>query len=166
MICGGNAMDDEIWKPLMGKPWCDVFEVSNKGRVRYAPRILKTRKNQGYDKLTLKFRGQEYFVGVHRLMAEAFLERPPGCDVVNHKNFDRADNRLDNLEWVTSRENIQHSARALRLCRVIKMPPGEVIRLHKEGVSMNKIAKRFGASTTAVSALIKRMKSDGRYDAF
>jgi hypothetical protein len=42
---------------------------------------------------------------LHRLVAEQWLERPEGCDCVDHKNGDRTDNRLSNLEWVSYRDN-------------------------------------------------------------
>ena len=47
-------------------------------------------------------------VMIHRLVAEAFLDRLPGQKEVNHKDLDRHNNKVDNLEWVTHSENIQH----------------------------------------------------------
>lgn len=46
---------------------------------------------------------------VHRLVAETFLDHEPTRNVVNHKNCDRSDNRLENLEWVTVKENTDYT---------------------------------------------------------
>ena len=51
---------------------------------------------------------------LHQLVAEAFIPNPNGCREVNHKDFDKANNRLENLEWVTRRENVMHAVKGNR----------------------------------------------------
>ena len=52
--------------------------------------------------------GPRKMIRVHRLVAQAFIENPKGLDSVNHKNGDKTDNRVENLEWVTRGENSRH----------------------------------------------------------
>jgi len=108
----------EIWKDVVG--YEGVYQVSSLGRVksfqRYpvVGRILKPGKTTaGYLQVVLCRDGEQQHKLVHRLVAEAFLPRSPGNNEVNHKNGDKADNRVENLEWVTSSENRKHAIETL-----------------------------------------------------
>lgn len=101
----------EIWKPVVG--FEGLYEVSNLGRVKSLydqfkrPRVLirKLSSNTlGYKVLELK--GKQYLA--HRLVAMAFIENPQNKPFVNHKDSNPSNNHVDNLEWVTQSENIQH----------------------------------------------------------
>lgn len=88
------------------------YAISDDGRVYSLRRHLwLTPKNNhdGYLRIQLWNHQQCRFVGIHRLVAEAFLENPKGCKVVNHKNGIKSDNRVENLEWVTQQDNIRHA---------------------------------------------------------
>lgn len=73
----------------------------------------RTPMNNGYLKVTLSRGGSEKQFLVHRLVALAYLPNPEGKRTVNHKNGDRHDNSLCNLEWATYAENHQHSFKKL-----------------------------------------------------
>lgn len=122
-----NSFSDEIWKPI--PEFETSYAVSNKGRVKRLARIdTYTRKDTGKEcqrevgELILKVNeGDEYYSlnlregdksvyrSVHRLVAEAFVPRVEGKDVVNHKDGNKHNNCAENLEWVTNQENIQHA---------------------------------------------------------
>lgn len=120
----------EIWKDVKG--YEGIYQVSDLGRVKslerkvlhknrwglmhktVPERILKPGYNKaGYESVILCIDGVKQSIRVNRLVAETFLPNPENKEQVNHKNGVRNDNRVDNLEWVTSSENQLHSFRVL-----------------------------------------------------
>lgn len=102
----------EVWCDIPG--WEGLYQVSNLGRVRsIRVRITQPFDARGYRVATLHSKGRKERTGVHRLVARAFLPNPEGKEQVNHKNGDKTDNRLKNLEWATCQENNLHRCRVL-----------------------------------------------------
>ena len=99
-------MENEIWKPIVG--YESYYEVSNFGRVKNTRfnKLKKSRIRAGYYSVTLFKEGHLKSISIHRAMAEAFLENKKEC--VNHIDGNRLNNNLDNLEWVSHRENSVH----------------------------------------------------------
>ena len=104
----------EIWKPIDN--YENLYEVSNFGRVKsyhyhngtYS-RILKPRKvKDGYLMIALYKDKKCKNFQVHQLVANAFIPNIKRYTEVNHKNFDKTDNNVTNLEWITRRENVLH----------------------------------------------------------
>lgn len=108
----------EIWKDIDG--FEGTYQVSNMGRVRSLTRrvwnytkpgrVLKPMaKENGYLQVYLSDgKIREKHAHIHRLVALAFIPNPEGLPEVNHKNLNKADNRVENLEWCTSRYNKAH----------------------------------------------------------
>lgn len=101
----------EIWKPING--FEGEYSISNYGRIRNdrSGRIsIGHECGIGYKKFNF-WRGNEEIAKayVHRLVADAFLEKRPDDTEVNHKDGNRANNRVDNLEWVSSSGNTEHA---------------------------------------------------------
>lgn len=100
---------EEIWRPVIGyEGW---YEVSNKGQVRRVTKPLRAScgGNAGYSSVTLSVHGVVKRVAVHRLVAAAFLGPCPPGHQVNHKDTNRRNPHLENLEYNTPSENILHA---------------------------------------------------------
>jgi hypothetical protein len=96
----------DIWKPI--KDYENLYEISTQGKIRSLHnryginKLLKSSKNsKGYRVVTLcKDKKQKTFT-VHKLVAAAFIPNPNNYPCVNHKNENKDDNSVDNLEWCT-----------------------------------------------------------------
>lgn len=113
----------QLWKPVVG--YEDIYEVSNQGNVRSLNRkIIENNTNKerdikgkdlsianskrGYRVVVLCKEGTEKMRNVHQLVAEAFIANPENKPCINHKDFNRLNNYVNNLEWVTYAENNKH----------------------------------------------------------
>lgn len=101
---------EEIWKDIDGYP---NYQVSNMGRVKSLnykrtgkEKILKLNKHKfGYFMVSLRKNGITSKICVHRLVAKAFIPNPENKPEIDHINTNQSDNRVENLRWVTSKEN-------------------------------------------------------------
>lgn len=101
----------EIWKDIEG--YVGLYQVSNLGRVKSLvgkeERFLRPGSNRTrYFNVVLYKERIKRSAYMHRLLAITFIPNPENKREVNHKNGDRGDNRLENLEWTTTRENALH----------------------------------------------------------
>lgn len=105
-----------MWK------WIPGFEgrycVNEIGQIysNVKHKMLKpTIDRYGYQKVVLTKDGKPHYRTVHRLVAQAFIPNPAGKNTVNHINENKLDNRVENLEWLTVRENDNHGTRNQRM---------------------------------------------------
>lgn len=103
----------EIWKDCKG--YEDLYQISNQGRVwsvkrqKYLKPLLNTK---GYLYVGLQSKnGKRKTEYIHRLVAIAFIDNPNNLPQVNHKDEDRQNNCVDNLEWCDSKYNNNYGSR-------------------------------------------------------
>ena len=127
-------MMEEIWKDIKG--FEGRYQVSNLGRVRSLDMVLEGRnwqssgpfeyqrsgkvlkplkKRNGYYQVCLRHDGKPKYFSIHRLVALAFIPNPNKLPCVNHKDEDKANNVVSNIEWCTQKYNSNYGTRKERL---------------------------------------------------
>lgn len=165
------------WRAVTIPPFHTACEISNNGIVRTIDRIDcfgRTRKSRilsvhktghGYLQVLISAERKRLYALVHRLVAITFIGDPPheGWQV-NHKNGDKLDNRVENLEWVSKSENRKHAYR-LGLSKGGESHPKATITeaqaiwvltdYAKSGMRQCDYAEKLGVPRSTIHALIK-----------
>lgn len=175
----------EIWKAVKG--YKGFYEVSNMGNVRSLDRIvhhsrnftrfqkgsvltIRTNTTGNYSSVMLHKDNKIKHVKVHRLVAEAFIENPHGYREINHKDENKQNNNVDNLEWCTRLYNEHYGTKHERCLKntdykaIAKKNSKAVLQLSLDGEivkkwsSLAEIRRTLGFSSGNIS-----MRCNGRY---
>ena len=170
----------EEWRPVVG--WEGYYEVSNLGRVRSLTRqmhnyvkqgrVLKTHDN-GHSYLNVGLHAPnrvDKHAYVHILVATAFIPNPDKLREVNHKDFNKQNNCVDNLEWVSSRDNKLHYMKSKRakeklaersekqfskwVSRILENKK-EILRLYDLGYSVKEITQELSLGRDFVTEVLQ-----------
>jgi hypothetical protein len=100
------------WYDIPG--YCGIYQVNTQGQVKSNTthskgKLLTLQKSNGYHRVTLYKNRRGKHCAVHRLVAETFLSNTNKLSIVNHKDGDKINNHIDNLEWVTQSDNMKHA---------------------------------------------------------
>lgn len=121
----------EIWRDVKG--YEGLYQVSTKGNVKsvrggrwktgkkdcLTPVITET----GYVHIRLSKDGKQKTYSVHRLVAQTFIPNPFNLETVNHIDEDKTNNNVDNLEWMTMKENINYGSHNKRMASTLTNGP-------------------------------------------
>lgn len=99
---------EEIWKQITD--YEGLYYISNFGRIKdNTGKIRKTYiNNKGYECISLRFQGNKYHHLIHRLVAEYFIPNYSNLTQVNHKDCNKLNNKVSNLEWIDQKGNYKH----------------------------------------------------------
>lgn len=174
-------MSREVWKPVIGRE--GEYEVSSFGRVRSLDRqkVCVTRWGSACVRnLTGKILSVRAFPNgylgvhlgrgkcelVHRLVASAFVVGGSAYLQVNHKNFDRADNRAENLEWVGCGDNHRHAYTKASRKQHAATRRVELVKDGKAAAfdSLLAAAKWLGVNVGSVSSAVRKRHKCAGYE--
>ena len=184
-------MQEEIWKDVVGLE--GIYQVSSEGRIKsvsrnvqyYNPladrecvrhlreKIMKPQlSKRGYYLVCSPVpsdNGVRTSLSIHRIVAKAFLDNPDNKPTVNHKNGNKLDNRLQNLEWATFSENLQHAydtglaksviskfTRRGEDHHKVKLSNSDIVEIKKlraKGLKLKEIASLYSVSFSLISQI-------------
>lgn len=170
------SLPGEIWKDVVG--YEGLYFVSNFGRIMGNWKPLKMPngasaykrpcikklliQNDGYLQVGLNMGARKRSFLVHRIVAAAFIPNPENKPEINHKNFDRADNRPDNLEWTDRQENVTYtvamdrSARGMR-SGIRKLTDVQVREIRASVGPYHETASKYGITPVHVGIIRRRL---------
>ena len=173
---------DEEWQDI--GEWQGLYAVSNLGRVRsydrevaarltgtayiHKGRVLTLKRTGNYRGVSLFLDGTNRRFYVHRLVAQAFIPNPSNLPEVNHKDGNKLNNCVSNLEWVTRSDNAQHAWKT-GLLKSPNPPCGELqhaskltendvkqIRIDFQPGSGPKLARKYGVTPRTIYLIARR----------
>ena len=141
--------NEENWKDI--EEYEGLYQISDKGRIKSIgygkERILNLKRNtKGYLQVNLSKNGEHKWCLIHRLVALAFLSNPNNLPQVNHKDEDKTNNKVENLEWCDSKYNNNYGTKIQRQSEKISKP---VLQYTKDG----KFVKEWKSATYAGNIL-------------
>lgn len=138
----------EIWKDIVG--YEGLYQVSNLGRVKSSFRYKKILKqfedNKDYLRVTLYKNNKSKSIKVHKLVAEAFIPNPNNYNCVNHKDENKTNNNVENLEFCSFYYNLMYGTRVQRIAEKNNKP---ILQFDLEG----NFIKEFESITQASKEL-------------
>jgi len=163
----------EIWKDIKG--YEGYYQVSNMGRVKGLTRTIKhlrgfrvikehilpthvyySSKNYKREQVSLSKKGIHKTHRVHRLVANAFIPNNKHKKYINHIDSNTLNNNVNNLEWVTHKENMQHAFEYGTIRGLTKKDIPIVIDKYLKSVTTKQLAKEFNVTTTTILNTLHR----------
>ena len=153
----------EIWKII--QDYEGLYQVSNTGKVKDLKNHIKPvyKNNKGYMCLSLYYNGKTYHPTVHRLVAKVFIPNPSNYEQVNHKDCNKENNSVENLEWCNQRYNYDEGMKTFQYSKneehyFAKLKNSDIpiiYELYKLGFTRATVAKIFSINPSSLEAIEK-----------
>lgn len=157
----------EEWKDIKG---CETHQISNLGNVRSKEYIDKSGKVRKPKQLKPSIHHSGYVhvkifkkdFSLHRLVALHFLDNPNNYEDVNHIDEDKTNNMVSNLEWCSTKYNVNYGTRTKRQIETMSIP----IIASKDGIdyefnSTKECSKEFGLIATNITQALRTLNKNG-----
>ena len=144
--------------------WLLNYKIDKNGEIwsEHSKRFLKTKITNGYETISFRKKGKHITYSIHRLVALTFLPNPNEYEVVHHKNDNKLDNHVENLEWVTQKENVKRNKKKTSHPRKVQQLKNDIVI--KTYDSVTEASKEIGLSRSAISkACLKVNKTAGGF---
>lgn len=159
----------EKFKPVQG--YAGIYEISNLGRVKSLSRVVERKDGNtrvtedriilpfltkcGYHQIVLCKDGVRKKHYIHRLVANAFIENPNKLPIINHKDENKLNNRVENLEWCTAYYNLRYGKMQAKLVKIdVIDSKGDIIEV-VEGI--RECERKY-----SISKYLIKQSSDGK----
>lgn len=155
-------MTRENWKPIKG--YEGLYEVSNTGQIRSLDRnngkrkgkmLKRTIGSNGYLRITLCKNSIPVTKEVHRFVAETFLPNPDNLPCVNHKDENKMNNNVNNLEWCTREYNSSYGTKTERELITKGIKPFVCIETGTTYTNQHQCARELGIDQSSISKVLK-----------
>jgi hypothetical protein len=173
-------MEQDLWHQVLG--FENSYAINRNGVIKSISRYVRCGKGaaflrlkpeqiikpylgtDGYLYVFLSYNGQTKHLAIHRILASIFIPNPENKREVNHKNTIRTDNSIDNLEWATPKENIQHSIKIGTNTQCLpgihnpaaKLTEKQVLEIRELPGSQSSIAKKYNVSRRTIGFIKRR----------
>lgn len=161
---GMNLEDNEKVKTF--KLFDGKYEVTDNGKVisyirKYPKEMIGKITNSGYRMVLLYDNdGNRIYKNVHRLVAEAFIPNPDNLPEVNHKDGNKLNNHVHNLEWTTSKQNKLHCRDCIgsKNQKITFEQANQIRKLKNEGMSNSEISKLYGIKKSQIGYIMQNKR--------
>lgn len=173
-------MNQEIWAEI---PWAKYYAVSNKGQIKrlnhtkwcvinnsnskFKEKLLSINytNSKGYGRIAITaLNNSRHIYSIHRLVAEMFISNPNNYKQVNHKDGNKKNNSIENLEWCSGHQNMQHRIHCLGIkpwklgsaCNFAILTEQQVKQIPSllaQGFKKCEIAKQFKVSNNTITEI-------------
>lgn len=172
-----ELQQEEIWKDVKG--YKGIYQISNFGRVKSLARFIIVKNHKRFlkekmIKTNIDIYGYEYFImnknchkkhcKIHRLVAETFLENPFNYTMINHKDENKQNNNVNNLEWCNAKYNLNYGNRSKKYMKPVAMIDLNTNKIIKIFKSLKDVEIELKINHSKVSSVChNHRKSAGGY---